>query len=437
MSNKEAPPEKQIGFIELLRENREFRRLWLGQIVSQTGDWFNTIALFQIALHLTDSGRGVALILTTRFLATVIFSPLGGVLADRFNRRTIMIAADLFRVVIVLGFLFVRKPEDVWLIYVLTVLQLAVSAFFEPARSAALPSVVEMKDLVTANAITAATWSTILTLGAAFGGLITAWLGTNSAFIIDSLTYLLSAILIYGLRLPKAAERPKQKITLARITGIADVYEGLSYVWQRPRTFAVLMVKPAWGIAGGTLALLAVLGEKVFPVAGSGAIGISVLYIVRGLGTATGPILFRNFVASTSENMETAIGYSILVGGAFFAFFGLTNFYPLALVFLFVGYMGGSVTWLNSSVLLQTQVEDDFRGRVFATEIALLTLTLAASNYVTGELLDSFGFEPQTVAVGLGIAAAIPGVIWFATRNLWRGETREFNFQTKLHETDN
>lgn len=424
IDKKEDAP---LGYMELLRQNREFRRLWLGQIVSQTGDWFDTIALFQIALKLTNSGKVAALILTVRFLSTVVASPLAGVITDRFNRKKIMIVADLLRVVIVLGFLLVRRPEDVWLIYVLTFLQLTASTFYEPARAAAIPSVVEAKDLPTANAITAATWSTILTVGAAIGGLVTAGFGTDVAFVIDSLTFLLSAGIIYGLQLPKRPPRPKQKLTLARITGLADVYEGLSYVWQRPRVFAAMMVKPAWGIAGGTLALLAVFGEKVYPVMGSGALGISVLYMIRGAGTAVSPILARRLFLPTTRNLENLIGIAFFMGGIFFALFGATSYYPLALFFLFIGYAGGSLAWVNATLLLQRGVEDDFRGRVFATELALLTLMLAISNYATGELLDTFGYSPQAVTIFIGLLATIPGIVWFATQKFWRDDTNERN----------
>ena len=149
----EETDQSPRGYFELLRENPNFRRLWLGQVVSQLGDWFNTIALYVIALKLTGSGQAVSLILVTRFLSTVFSSPLAGVIADRFDRKKVMIAADLGRAVVVLGFLFIRRPEDAWLIYFLTVLQLVLSTFFEPARAASIPSVVEPKDLLTASSV--------------------------------------------------------------------------------------------------------------------------------------------------------------------------------------------------------------------------------------------------------------------------------------------
>jgi MFS family permease len=155
-------PGGQVGYIELLRGNRDFRNIWLGQVVSQLGDWFNTIALYTLVLELTGSGRAVALVLVLRFLPSTVLAPLAGAVADRFDRRRVMILSDLGRAVVVLGFLFVRTADDLWLVYTLTILQLGLSAFFEPARSAVLPSVVKERELVTANTITSVTWSAMM-----------------------------------------------------------------------------------------------------------------------------------------------------------------------------------------------------------------------------------------------------------------------------------
>jgi MFS family permease len=412
-----------VGYIELLRRNRDFRLLWLGQVVSQLGDWFDTIAVMTIVLRLTGSGRAVGLIFVTRFLPSVVISPLSGVIADRFNRRKIMIASDVVRAVVVLGFLFVRRPEQVWMIYALTVLQLTFSTFFEPAKSAAIPSVVPQREIVAANAITSVTWSAMLTLGAAAGGFVTGLIGTDAAFVIDSLTYLASAALIARLTLPKRPPRPKRRLTLAKALGITDTLEGFAYVRQRPRLIAYLAVKPAWGIGGGILTLLAVFGEKVFPVGGRAALGIGALYTARGIGTAVGPVLARRFGGETRRAMQSSIGFAFIIAGAFYFAFGVAPTLAVALIVLAIAHAGGSVLWVSSTALLQLSVEDNFRGRVFAAELALMTLAMAASNYATGELLDRVGLSPRTVAAWTGIFFTLPGLVWFATARWWdRGE---------------
>lgn len=416
-----GPP---VGYLELLRSNRGFRFLWLGQVVSQMGDWFDTVAVYTIALKLTGSSRSVALIMVARFLPTVVLSPLAGVIADRFSRRAIMIASDIVRAIVVLGFLFVRRPDQMWLVYVLTVFQLAFSSFFEPAKTAAIPSIVSDRELVPANAIAAVTWSVMLTMGAAIGGFVAGWFGTDVAFVLDSLTFAASAILISVVRFPKRAKREKSKTTMRKALGISDTIEGARYVSHRPRVLAYLLVKPAWGMGGGILTLLAVFGERIFPVAGKAATGIGVLFMARGIGTAIGPLVARRWTGETRKQMQIAIGIAFLMGGAFYISFAASASFALALFFLAIAHMGGSILWVFSTVLLQLNVEDGFRGRVFAAEAALTTLTMATSNYVVAELMDGFGFSPRVVTAGVGTTFLMSGVIFFLTRKLWDRKER-------------
>jgi predicted MFS family arabinose efflux permease len=332
-----------------------------------------------------------------------------------------MIVSDLLRAIVVLGFLLVRRPEQMWLVYALTVLQLVFSTFFEPAKTAAIPSLVAPRELVAANAISSVTWSVMLTLGAAIGGLVTGWFGTDAAFVLDSLTYLASAALIARVRFPRREPRLKRRLTIKHALGITDTLDGMRYVLKRPRVLALLLVKPAWGLGGGILALLAVFGEKIFPVGGSAATGIGVLYAARGIGTAIGPLVVRRFSGEMRLDMQRAIGVAFIVGGIFYIAFGRATNFMLALLALLVAHMGGSILWVYSTVLLQRVVEDNFRGRVFAAELALLTLAMAASNYVTGELLDRFQFSPRTVTVGIGLLFLLPGALWFTTERWWNG----------------
>jgi MFS family permease len=175
-------------------------------------------------------------------------------------------------------------------------------------------------------------------------------------------------------------------------------------------------------LGGGILALLAVFGEKIFPVRGSGATGIGVLYAARGIGTAIGPIAARRIAGESRESMQTAIGIGFLIGGVFYMVFGAATNFALALSALTIAHMGGSILWVNSTVLLQSIVEDNFRGRVFAADFALLTLTMAVSNYVVGELLDRFGLSPRAVTVGIGMLFLLPALLWFSTERWWNRE---------------
>src|SRR5258706_8046852 len=165
---RERPPT--VGYGELLRGNRGFRFLWLGQVVSQMGDWFDTIAVYTITLRLTGSSRSVALIMVARFLPSVVMGPLSGVVADRFSRRSIMITADLLRAVVVLGFLFVRRPDQMWLGFVLAVMRVGVFAFFWPAQTPPLSLVVLGRGALSANAVASVTLGGMVAPGRAVWG---------------------------------------------------------------------------------------------------------------------------------------------------------------------------------------------------------------------------------------------------------------------------
>ena len=158
------------GYAELLRTNTSYRNLWLGQVVSLLGDWFNLVATATLVQQLTGSSAQVGLLFALRMLAPFVVSPFAGVVADRFDRRRVLIASDLLRAAVVLGFLFVDEADEVWLLYALTFAQLGLSGFFFPTHRAILPDVVARRDLGTANALGAATWSTMLAFGAAAGG---------------------------------------------------------------------------------------------------------------------------------------------------------------------------------------------------------------------------------------------------------------------------
>ena len=196
-----TPPEgRQSGYWQLIRSNRSFRYLWSGQIVSLTGDWFNLIASAALIATLTQSGTAVGGLFVVRMLAPFLVSPFAGVVADRYNRKAIVITTDVLRCFVVLGFVLVREPEHVWLIYVLSAIQSASQGFYFPAWNSILPDITSKEELGVANALSAATWSVMLAFGAALGGLVSGVVGVYPAFVIDAITFVLSASIL--LRMP-------------------------------------------------------------------------------------------------------------------------------------------------------------------------------------------------------------------------------------------
>jgi len=299
----------------------------------------------------------------------------------------------------------------VWISYVVVAAVVTVTAFFEPARTASIPNVTTADELVVANTLSSATWSLSLALGSAVGGLVTALIGWRAAFVLDALSFATSAVLLSRVELP----RPKpasRRVGWVALLGLADLAEGVRYLRSDPPVAALVLVKTGWALAGGVILLHSIFGERVYPVWGSAAAGIGVLAMARGTGTAFGPVLARRLLGDAPEQMATGIAGGFFVAGSLYLAFSQVHTLPLALVTLLLAHMGGSTLWVFSTTLLQLSVPDVLRGRVFAAELALLTLAMTASNFVTGWALDAAGFSPRALAAMLGALCFVPGSLW-------------------------
>ena len=408
-------------YFSILRTNRNFRLLYLGQAISQLGDWFNAVAVYALLLDLTGSATAVAWMMIVQFLPIALVGPLAGVVVDRVNRRRLMIAADLVRGCLILGLLLVKRADHIWIAYVVMALTVSASAFFEPARTATIPNITSAEELLPANALSSATWSAMLAIGASIGGLVTAALGRDMAFAINAASFFASALFIGRTRYDAApvAGRPTLR-GLASLTGFSDLVEGIRYVRQRSHVGALMFVKAGWGLAGGVLLLLTIFGQRVFPVAGSTAAGIGVLYGARGLGAGLGPIALRWILGQKPQTLRRTIGPAYFMVGAFYVALAGAPTLPIAALFVMLAHFGGSILWVFSTVLLQMEVPDRFRGRVFATELALVTLTSSMSSYWTGFELDRAGWSPRMLSLALGVMFCVPGALWLLIQSRWR-----------------
>ncbi len=407
---------RPVGYFELLRLRPAYRQLWLGSVVSLAGDWFTLIALYSLLQQYTGKSESVGLMLAARFFPLALFSPTAGVVADRLSRRHVMIVCDVLRAVVTLGFLLVRSERDVWLVYALTFAQMASSAFFDPAEQAAIASVVEPGELVTANTLAGATWSAMLGFGAIAGGLVAALIGNEASFVIDAASYLLSAFFISRAVIARVPQAPSNG-TWRHLLGLDDFREGLTLVVQSPELRRLVMVKSAWAVSGGAALLLyAVMGEKIFPVGGSPEFGIGVLLAMRGLGAFLGPIVARRVGGDSPEFLERAISVGFLVNAVFWFAFSQSPWLWLAALMLAAAHTGTSTQWVFSSSLISMSVEDRLRGRAFSLDMMLQISVLGVSSWVGGFLLDHTGLSPRTMMALVSVILLICGGCWYALR---------------------
>ncbi len=398
------------GYLSLLKGNLNFRRLWYGQITSELGDWFHYVALYALVIKLGGSASAMAGIMVAKLLPLVIISPLAGVVADRISRKKIMIIADIFRFFVILGFLMIDDPNDLWLIYALTIIELSMSSFFEPARNAIIPSVVNKQELVTANALSGTTWSVMVSVGAASGGIFVAFLGIELAFLLNAATFLLSAYFIKKVDCNEThIGDNKKEIGKGTWSYLTD---GFKYLLSEPFVLGVTLLKSGLAISGGIMTLAPLFANQMHSTQAGVSLGIGVIYSVRGIGSALGPILVKKFFGESPRALRISIAVSFFMGTV--AYYLLSQSKSLYLAALSVGistfFM--AVVWVFSTALLHMEADNRFLGRIFSIEMAGLTLVMAASNWFVGFASDSWGYSPQDIASYFALLFLIPGISW-------------------------
>jgi MFS family permease len=398
-------------YLRLLRENRDFRLLYAGTLISLGGDWFLTVALLDLVLTLTGSATLASLMLLCQTLPIFFVTPIAGHVVDKVDRRKLMILVDVLRTGACLLPLLARTPALLPFAYLGVVLISIGSAYFEPASQAALPNIVAPEELGPANVLMGSTWGTMLAVGAAIGGLVTMKLGRDLSFIIDAGSFLFSAAILWRMRTRFSEQRSADH---EHPPLVESIRETARYAKTHPRVLALLLVKGGYGTGAGVIAMLSVFGKEVFH---AGAVGIGLLFAARGLGALIGPFLVR-IVAKRDESQYRAITFAVLMFALGYAGLGLAPTLAVGMFAIFVAHLGGGIAWQVSSYGLQRESEDWIRGRVFSADYGMLTLTMALSSIVAGVLSDRIG--PTMATVGIASFCVLFSIVWGAwTWRLW------------------
>jgi predicted MFS family arabinose efflux permease len=412
------PSISLASYGRLLKSNRNFRRLWMAQIVSEIGDWFYTLSIYTLLLQLTGRPSSVALALVLQVLPQTLVGPTAGVINDRVRRKHVMIAADLVRFVIVMAMLLVRSRSTVWLVYPLLLGETMMAAFFEPARSSVLPNIAEHGDVLLANTLSSATWSVNLLIGASVGGLVAAFFGRDAVFILNALSFLASAILISGMHFAEPHAELGVPLRPCDLVDFSPVLEGIRYVRNQRILFPTIFAKAGELMIGPSWVIFTVMGEREFALhwrgmdAASGAmLGMSILLGGRGLGAMIGPLVGARWAARNDRRLQLGILFGYLTVAVGYGVLGSAPTVWTAAACAMLAHAGGSTVWVFSTTLLQLHTEDRFRGRVFAADLGLSMLTIAAGAYFAGRLMDR-GVSARTVASSTGMIMLVPALLW-------------------------
>ncbi|MGA0180145.1 MAG: MFS transporter [Ilumatobacteraceae bacterium] len=383
----------------VLRTNRDLRILFLAQNLSYMGDWFTFVALAGLVQDLTDSALLVSLLLVAFSLPSFLASPIGGPVADRYDRRTVLIVVSFAQAVAACGLLFIGNSH-IWLAFVSQGLIAAFAAFVRPAVEAAVPNLARSpEELRSANALFGSSWGVMLAVGAGLGGVFAQVFGRRAAFIADIATFVIAAGLIAMITRPMQEDRGPHR---APVRPIADMREAIQLARRDAMILALLASKMTFAIGAGVVSQLAVYAADAFS---SGDAGRGLLLGARGVGSGIGPIIGSRFAKGDVRRVLLVCGVSGLIFSVGYLAASAAPFLLVAGVCVMFAHLGGGAQWTLSTYGLQVMSPDDMRGRVLAGDFALITLTLAVSSVAAGVVSEQIGAR-GTVAVFGAVAAA-------------------------------
>ncbi len=408
------------GYVEFFFSNAKYRRLWAASVISLLGEWFNTIALFLLILEYSGSEFLLGILFSVRMILFGISQPINGLLADRLNRKTLMFWSNNVQIFLALTFLMVDGPEDMWWLITVSGIMMLLHGVYVTAERAAVPNIVDDDDLITANAIGSASWSTALCLGAMLGGIVVSKWGTDAAFIIDSMTFLLSSIILIPLIIEQSVDDDMRGPLFK--TALKNIKIGWNRIYTDKKLLRIIFAKTSWNIGGAGLAgvFLVLAGADI---TGYGAaFGFGLFFFARGIGTGIGPLIARSVFKDRSK-WPSIIGVLVSISGIFYLLVGLTiNYYlPLTVFLIICSHSASGGNWVLSTVLTQTWVEDEVRGRVFSIDMLLLGLSAGISTSTAGYLVEYHNLGLETGFMSFSILMILCGLIF----TIWRPDNQE------------
>ncbi|HEU0131982.1 MAG TPA: MFS transporter [Mycobacteriales bacterium] len=404
------------AYWDLLRRERDFRRVFVSELVSLGGDWFALVPLLALLPRLTGSGAWGGLVLAADTAVFALLSPYAGSVVDRLDRRRIMVGADLVSAVLILGLLLVRSSGTAWVALVALSGVAGAKAFYSPAAAAALPNLVDAEDLPVATVLNGATWGTMLAVGAGVGGLAASVLGPRACFVIDAGSFLLSAWFTWRTTRPFGEDRRH----LPRAGVRADLRETAAFARTDPRVVGLLACKVGPSIGNGAIAMFPIFAATVFGYGRDDvAFAVGMLLAARGFGALLGPILGRRVIAREDRYLWSVLGAAMTVFGVGYMVLPLAHWLWLAMLVVVFAHLGGGGNWILSTYGLQTIVPDRVRGRVFSVDYMISTVVIAVSQASAGALADRA--DPRWVSFGLGSLVLLYAAGWLvATRSFRR-----------------
>ena len=400
-----------IGYIELLRRNSPFRRLFAANEISFIGDWFTVIALFILAGEATDnSPLAIAGVLAARSFSLALVNPFTGMLADRYSRKGLMLSANVASFVVLVAVLFFGLLESLTSVYVVAVVMVAARAVFDPAEYAYLPNICDEQELLTANALASGGWSVALGLGSAIGGLTISLYGIETALWIDTATFAVAALGI--MTLPQGGPDTSERKPATPALVLGEMVAGWKHILDSPPIRRVVFAKGLWASGGGAQVFLIIL---IGMEAGFGdvAAGIGILFMARGFGSGFGPVAGRPLMENPKLR-PYLIGLAVGVCGLFYIGVSAIEWTGLVLVLVFLAHAASGLNWVLSTTFLQERTADEWRGRVAGTDHFGITVMMGISAVAGGLIMENDLLGLRELIALTGLVQIVLGLAWIA-----------------------
>lgn len=398
-----------IGYRSFLKENRNFHRLWWGGLISLFGDGLNHVATVLLMLSITDgSGLATGLVIGARFVLKMLCSNIGGVFADRYDRKSLLIVYDLIMAGFAACYLFVDSPPDIWLLFVISTVMGGTSALFATTRLAYIPDIVGTNHMTTAIGLNQIGLGISMLIGCAAGGAMVGFLGFRTAFIMNMLTFVVSAAFTRTIEIPHFRWHGNENRPNIRFRTFRDEFcKGLRYLKKKPFLLKMMALNTTWAMGGGgVLVVVSMLNYQRF---GNSEQILGTMYAMIGVGALMASAM-RPWIGKSMQNDLFLLGFCCLLEGTLFILL-ILNHNPVAVVLLFAVQMSVAFVFvLIYEPLLLNSVSCDMRGRVIGFENGLFLPTYGLSSAIYGSMLNYM----DLVTVGLigGSIMSLSGLVW-------------------------
>lgn len=411
-----------VSYREILLGNANYRRLWFAQVISELGDWFANVAVLGLSLQLTGSPLVVTGVMLANTVPAIFTGPLAGVVVDRVDRKRVLIAADVIRAFLALGFILIQRRSQVPWIYVLTGLMMFVSLFFRAGRDSLLPAIASGPELLTANALVRSTMALMLAAGGFAGGIVAGLFGFRTAFLLNALSFIFSAAIVLRIQAPRARPTPERvprdmasghPLTLARHW--VDYTEGLKYIRGTPLVLGIVLLGVGWATGGGPAQILfSLFGDQVFR---RGVSGIGILYSAAGVGILLGTTLTSHTAHHLSyKAYKWLVAVCYLLHGLFYALFSQAGSWQAAIVLIGLSRLVIGISLVLNATQLMRVVPDGLRGRVFATSESATLTTMMLTMTLAGFAANFWGV--RTIGLLSGILTGSTAFYWLAANRV-------------------